>query len=83
MGVKQNLITDSLSVWIGIKALIDSQSENQDFTRKNFEDMLFEVGEMQILNAISNSSFLWQRANAYFACKQREKIRDILVNNEE
>lgn len=76
MDVKKNMITDSLSVWIGVKAFIDIQSKTQDFARRNFEDMLFAEADIQMLNAISNSYFLWQRANNYFSYKQREKIRD-------
>ena len=70
------MITDSLSVWIGIKSLIDIQSRTQDISRQNFEDFLLENGELGILNEISNSYFLWQRASNYFSCKQREIIKD-------
>ena len=73
---EKSLISNSLSFWIGIKALIDAQSKEEDFTQKNFEDFLFENGELVILNEISNSYFLWQRASNYFSCKQREIIRD-------
>lgn len=76
MVVKKNIVSDSLSIWIGVKALIDIQTKTEDFSEKNFEDMLFEVGDTQILNEISCSSFLWQRAFNYFSCKQREIIRD-------
>ena len=83
MDGKKNIISDALSVWIGLKALIDIQSETKDITQQNFEDFLFEYGELGILDEISNSYFLWQRASNYFSCKQREMIRDTFVNNEE
>lgn len=73
---EKNLISNSLSFWIGIKALIDIKSKDEDFSQKNFEDFLFENVEMIVLNEIANSSFLWQRAFNYFSCKQREIIRD-------
>lgn len=73
---KKIIISDSLSVWIGVKALIDIQSHTQDFPQKNFEDFLFENAELAILNEIANSDFLWKRAFNYFSCKQREIIRD-------
>lgn len=83
MNGKKIVISDSLSIWIGVKALIDTQSKTQDILQQNFEDFLFENGELGILNEISNSYFLWQRASNYFACKQREKIRDIFCENNE
>lgn len=73
---KKIIISDSLSVWIGVKALIDIQSHTQDFPQKNFENFLFENAELAILNEIANSDFLWKRAFNYFSCKQREIIRD-------
>lgn len=73
---EKNLISNSLSFWIGVKSLIDIQSKSQNFLQQNFEDMLFEKADMQLLNEISNSYFLWQRAFNYFSCKQREIIRD-------
>lgn len=76
MNGKKIVISDSLSVWIGIKYLIDNQAQSQDILQQNFEDFLFENGELGILNEISNSYFLWQRANNYFSCKQREIIKD-------
>lgn len=83
MNGKRIVISDSLSIWIGVKALIDTQSKTQDILQQNFEDFLFENGELGILNEISNSYFLWQRASNYFACKQREKIRDTFCENNE
>ena len=80
---KKNIISDELSVWIGVKALIDIQSKTKDIIQQNFEDFLFEEADMTILNEIANSSFVWQRANNYFVCKQREKIRDTFCENNE
>ena len=77
-------IMKSLSTWLEVKALIDAFTETQDFVCKNFEQMLCEVADVKLMNAISNSSYLWQRANNYFICKQREKVRDnFFENNEE
>lgn len=73
---KKIMITDALSIWIGIKSLIDIQAQSQDISQQNFEDFLFENGELGILNEICNSYFLWQRACNYFSSKQREIIRD-------
>lgn len=76
MSGEKIIISDLLSIWIGIKSLIDIQAQSQDISQQNFEDFLFENGELQILNEISNSYFLWQRAHSYFAHKQREKLKD-------
>lgn len=76
MNGEKIIISNSLSFWIGIKSLIDSYAQSQDISQQNFEDFLFENGELGILNEISNSYFLWQRASNYFSCKQREIIRD-------
>lgn len=76
MNGEKIIISDSLSIWIGIKSLIDIQAQSQDISQQNFEDFLFVNGELGILNEISNSYFLWQRASNYFSCKQREIIRD-------
>lgn len=73
---KKIMITDALSIWIGIKSLIDIQAQSQDISQQNFEDFLFENGELGTLNEICNSYFLWQRACNYFSSKQREIIRD-------
>lgn len=76
MNGEKIIISDSLSIWIGIKSLIDIQAQSQDISQQNFEDFLFENGELGILNEVANSSFIWQRASNYFSCKQREIIRD-------
>lgn len=82
MNGKKIIISDSLSIWIGVKSLIDNQAQSQDISQQNFEDFLFENGELVILNEISNSYFLWQRANNYFSCKQREIIKDNFCDSE-
>lgn len=81
---KESKEMDTLTTWLEAKALIDSVSTAQDFVYKNFEQVLCDVADVKLMRAISNSSYLWQRANNYFICKQREKVRDnFFENNEE
>lgn len=79
---KESKEMDMLTAWLEAKALVDSISETQDFICKNFEQVLCEIADVKLMRAISNSSFLWQRANNYFACKQREKVRDSFFEND-
>lgn len=73
---------DLLSVWLEVKTFIDVQSKTQDFARQNFEQVIYEMADIKLMRAISNSAFLWQRANNYFSCKQREIIRDSLFDED-
>lgn len=80
---KEEKTMDMLTAWLEAKTLVDSISETQDFICKNFEQVICEIADVKLMRAISNSSFLWQRANNYFVCKQREKIRDSFYENNE
>lgn len=79
---KESKEMDMLTAWLEAKALVDSVSTTQDFICKNFEQVLCDVADVKLMRAISNSSYLWQRANNYFACKQREKVRDSFFEND-
>lgn len=76
---------DLLLAWHEIMSAINTNFQNlteQEFERLNLEDLLIEIDDIRLENAVVVNPFLWHRGNEYLKQKKQELVFEKFIAEE-